>query len=293
MKGESGYLPLQQPKTGYNALGGTNYGAQQTTTFQYKPQQSPASGGRGKGSQKATGSSKLNIRVHPKSMISAQAWIKKIKDNNHIPEYYQEQIKSSGNAIYVTNPKRFKVPNNVISKPWMNDWLSAFVTPKWEITTGCLDIHVENKSSSGKKLTIIHKPDLSTGESIDQFTQYTMTKVINNIKGAEKVEEVPFEKGNTLPTGTELLSKRKLIVIANRIALKLGSKIKTFEFNDDELLEVWFHEIACHAGRNSRGVPDTHGNKAVESCSNDIQGMFPKTKTIPMVITEIVDYLNL
>ena len=37
------------------------------------------------------------------------------------------------------------------------------------------------------------------------------------------------------------------------IDLSLGGKIKMFKFEDPELLETWFHESACHAGRNSEG----------------------------------------
>ncbi len=245
---------------------------------------------KGGSSAKKRKSSDLNIKVHSKSKISAQGWLTKIRNNQNIPDYYKNQIKRKSDAIYVTNPRKFRIPNNVIQKPWRDDWLSAFVTPEWEIATGCLHIIVKKSTSSGLSITVTHNPDLSKNESISGFTKSTMTAKYTSTK------DVSVERGNTLPNGVFLASGRKLIVIANRIALKLGGgKFKIFNFNDDELVEVWFHEIACHAGRNSQRISDIHkksGIGPVDSCARDIEQMFPKTSTVPKVLSAISDYLK-
>jgi hypothetical protein len=109
---------------------------------------------------------------------------------------------------------------------------------------------------------------------------------------SRRTESVMVERGITLPDGVTLKSGQKLIVIANRIALNLGGKVKNFQFADSELLEVWFHEIACHAGRNSEGKTDTHGNKEVESSASDIEAMFPKSTTVSKVFDETQAFLK-
>jgi hypothetical protein len=231
----------------------------------------------------------MNIRVNPASKISAGAWLTKIKASNHVPEHFQDQIESKGNTIFVTNPLKFKFPNNVIPKPWRDDWLSAFVTPEWEITTGRLDIVVKKDQSSGVSITVTHHPDLATGESISDLNKYGMTGTFT------KTKDVLVERGNTLPGDVTLKSKRKLIVIANRLTLKLGNNTKNYTFNDDELVEVWFHEIACHAGRNSQNKDDFHTGKIgdeVDACARDIKDMFPKTKTVPKVENDIKVFIG-
>ena len=234
----------------------------------------------------AAAPSQFGITVHQESKISAQDWVKKINGSDDVYDFFKEQIKSKGNLIYVTNPKKFKVPTNVIPKDWLADWLSAFTVQEWEMTTGCLDISVAKADSTGPLITIVHNPDLSSGETIEGFTKYTMTVKSRDTKS------VSFERGNTLPTGVALKTRRKLIVVANRIALTLGDKIKRFNFEDSELLEVWFHEIACHAGRNTNGKPDTHGDKEVESFASDIEAMFPKSTTVSKAFVEIQSFLK-
>lgn len=234
---------------------------------------------------KAVGRQK-GITVHPKSQISAQEWIKKINASDNVPDYFKKQISSTGNVIIVTNMTRFKVPNNVISKDWLEDWLSAFLNDEWEMTTGALEITVKKGDSSGPFITIIHNPDLSGGESIDGFTKHTMTAKGRSTKALQ------VERGNTLPTGATLNSKRKLIAVVSRIDLSLEGKSKTFKFEDSELLEVWFHEIAVHAGRNSTQKSDAHGDKTVDALAQDIKEMFPESTTVPKVAVEINKFLG-
>jgi hypothetical protein len=226
------------------------------------------------------------IRIHQKSQISADEWVKKITASDEVPDYFKKQIKSSGNVIFVTSTDNFRVPTNVISKDWLSDWLSAFAFDEWEMTTGVLDITVKKGGADGPLITITHNPDLSDGESIDGFTKFTMTE-----KGSS-TKSLTVERGNTLPTGVKLNSKRKAIAVANRIHLSLEGKIKTFKFADSELLEVWFHEIAAHAGRNSTQKSDAHGDKTVDAFAKDILEMFPASTTVPQVNVEIKSFLG-
>jgi hypothetical protein len=110
---------------------------------------------------------------------------------------------------------------------------------------------------------------------------------------ARSMKDLVIEQGNTLPTGVTLSSGRKFIAIANRIALKLGNKVTMFMFDDDELLEVLFHETACHAGRNTQGLSDTHGDAVVDQCAKDINGEFnsPRT-TLPKIVNAINAFLK-
>lgn len=226
------------------------------------------------------------LAVHQKSKISAAEWVKKINKSDDVPDYFKQQIKSKDNLIYLTNPTKFKVPTNVIEKDWLSDWLAAFTVNEWEMTTGSLDISIKKDDSGGPLITLVHNPDLSTGEPIEGFTQYTMTV---KSRGAQSLS---FERGNTLPTGVTLKSGRKLIAVANRTVVSFGDKVKTFIFEESELLEVWFHEIACHAGRNTAGKPDVHGDKEVDSYEKDIKEMFPKSSTVAKVFGEIQDFLK-
>jgi hypothetical protein len=230
----------------------------------------------------------LGIAVHQESKIKASEWVKKIKGSDDVPDYFKDQINSKGDLIFVTNPKKFKVPTNVISKDWLSDWLSAFMVAEWELTTGSLDMSVKKGDSAGPFITVVHNPDLSKGETIDGFTkQVALTQ-----KG-RSTKSITIDFGITLPDGVKLNSGRKLIVVANRIALSLEDKIKMFDFDDSELLATWFHEIACHAGRNSLKKPDTHGDKEVERSASDIEAMIPNGKTVSKVLGEIQGFLNI
>lgn len=232
------------------------------------------------------------ITVHAQSQITAQEWVKKIKANEHIPRHFQDPLRAKGNKILLKNPLRFRIPKDVLDRDWTSDWLSVFISGgrkdnrEWELTTGCLDIMVKKKDKSDKRISFVHNPDLSKGESVGGFTKYTMSA------HAKSVDQLRFEKGNTLPTGVKLKSKRKLIVIANRVALRLDGKVKMFKFTDDELVGTFFHETAAHAGRNALGLPDTHDDddKTVNKHADEIDDMFSKT-TMKRVGNAIEQYL--
>ena len=224
------------------------------------------------------------VRVHAQSQIDASGWVKKIKDSGEVPDYFKTQIVSAGDVIQVMNPKKFKYPKDVIPKIWLSDWLSAFIANDWELTTGCLDIVV---TKSGKPaITVVHNPDLGSGESINGFTKHTMTAT------GDSPSAISIEKGNTLPTGVKLTSGRKLIAVANRISLNLGGKVEMLTFEDFELLEVWFHELAAHAGRFSTNLSNAHGDITVDSHARDIKDMFPKATTVQKLFEKIDTFLQ-
>jgi hypothetical protein len=124
------------------------------------------------------------------------------------------------------------------------------------------------------------EPDLSAEERIDGLTKHAMT-----VNGSN-VEWILIHTGITLPTGIELSSGRKLIVVADRVSLDLAGDVQKFGFEDSELLEFWFHETACHAGFDSRGKSTIHGARAVVSCAMDVQRMFPNSTTVQKIFEE-------
>jgi hypothetical protein len=65
-----------------------------------------------------------------------------------------------------------------------------------------------------------------------------------------------------------------------------------FKFEDRELLETWFHETACHAGRITQTKHDEHGDPEVNRAAIDIETRFPKATTVPKVFAEIQDFLK-
>jgi hypothetical protein len=230
----------------------------------------------------------LGIRINDASKISADDWVKKINSSDAVDDYFKPQIQSQDPMIFLKNPKKFLIPKNVIEKVWLKDWLSAFTVGDWEMTTGLLDISVDKGDAKGPIIKTLHTPDLSSGDSVDGFTQHTMTGNFRSISAAS------FEMGITLPDGATLASKRKkLIVITNRIALSLGGKSKkTFNIDEPELLSTWFHEIACHAGENTEGIPDIHGDAHVDLCAKEIDAMFPSSSVLSQVFLEIDNFLK-
>jgi hypothetical protein len=151
-----------------------------------------------------------------------------------------------------------------------------------------LDISVDKGDAKGPIIKSVHTPDLSSGDSIDGLTQHAMAGSFRSLATAS------IEMGITLPDGATLASRRtKLIVIASRIALSLGGKSKkNFNIDDPELVSTWFHEIACHAGENTEGIPDVHGDEHVDLCAKEIDGMFPKSPVVSQVFLEIDNFVK-
>ncbi len=229
-------------------------------------------------------SPKLGISVPKSSKISAADWVSKIKACDDVPDYFKEQIKTKDGIIFVTNPKRFAYPKNVIAKDWLDDWLSAFTVEEWEMTTGSLEISV--KRGDPKPQGELN-PDLSSGDKIDGLTKWAGLTM-----GAH--DKFAVEYGNTFTGGVTLGSGRsKLIVITNRVTLKLGDKIpKHFTVTDSELVNTWFHEIACHAGPDTAGTDSVHGNAKVDACAADINRTISKRVTTNKIFDEIDSFSN-
>jgi hypothetical protein len=239
-------------------------------------------------SAQAIAQPRFGIRINEASKISADEWVKKINSSDAVDDYFKPQIRSQDPMIFLKNPKNFLVPRNVIEKVWLKDWLAAFTVGDWEMTTGSLDISVDKGDAKGPVIKTVHTPDLSSGDSLDGFSLHTMTGKFGSTSSAL------IEMGITLPDGATLASKRaKLIVITNRITLSLGGKSpKTFDIDDPELLGTWFHEIACHAGENTEGIPDIHGDTHVELCAKDIDAMFPTSPVISKVFLEMDNFVK-
>jgi hypothetical protein len=183
--------------------------------------------------------------------------------------------------------KGFAVPKDIIHDDWFDDWPPAFNADVWEITTGCLEITV-TIDAKGTNLVGVLNPDLSKGESIDGLTK----RLALTIK-ATSTKGFSVEFGSTMPDGATLNSKRKLIVLADRVVLHLGDKIiKKMTVTDPELLNSWFHEISCHAGRNAKKKVDTHGDPDVERCAADIDRRIPGGVTTSAIGSEIDAFLK-
>jgi len=155
------------------------------------------------------------------------------------------------------------------------------------MTTGSLDVSVKKGDSAGPFTKVVHNPDISNGETVDP-----VMNLIAMTTTTRSAESISIDRGHTLALGVTLKSGRKLIVVANRIALSLGGKIKMFKFEDPELIETWFHETACHAGRITKRESDLHGDPGVNRAAIEIETMFPKATTVPKVFAEIQDYLK-
>ncbi|HTJ30849.1 MAG TPA: hypothetical protein VL346_10125 [Acidobacteriaceae bacterium] len=250
------------------------------------------------GTTATTARKKLGIHVHEKSSISAADWVTKIKACDDVPEYFQKQILSSDKdrLIYVTDAKHFKFPTDVIAKDWLNDWLSAFIKDEWELTTGILEVAVDkpkDPKSKDPKLaaaTIVGsvKPDLSDGETIEGFTAWAALG-----ERGTSTADFRVEFGSTVPDGIALASGRKTIVVTTQAKMILGGRPgKTFTVTDNELVNTWFHEIACHAGRVTAGKDSAHGNAEVESTSSDIDRMIPERQTAEKIFNEIQGFLG-
>jgi hypothetical protein len=225
------------------------------------------------------------IRIHDLSKISAQDWVDKIKaSKDNVPAFFLKPLQVTGQVISL---KGYAVPRDVIHDDWFDDWPAAFKANTWEVTTGGLEISV-TVDAQGSHIVGVLNPDLSRGEVIDGLTKFAAL----TIKGHD-TKDFRVEYGSTMPDGVTLNSGRKLIAIANRVTLRLGDKIvKNFSVTDPELLNSWFHEISCHAGRNAGNKPDVHGDKNVEDCAADIDRRIPTSATTSAIAAEIDAFLK-
>jgi hypothetical protein len=225
------------------------------------------------------------IRIHDLSKISAQDWVDKIKaSKDDVPAFFLKALQVTGQIISL---KSYAVPIDVIHDDWFDDWPAAFNSNTWEVTTGCLEISV-TVDAQGTPFMGVLNPDLSNGEAITGLTKFAAL----TIKGRDK-KDLLVQYGSTMPDGVTLKSGRKLIAIADRVTLRLGDKIvKKFTVTDPELLNYWFHEISCHAGRNDGHKVSIHGDKDVEHCAADIDRRIPTGVTTSAIATQIDGFLK-
>ena len=222
------------------------------------------------------------ITVNAKSEISGPTWLAMIRRSKHIPDYFKKQIYWKKASI-TTEVDKFRFPKDVIQKPWLTDWLTGF-KGGWELSTHHLEITAKPKvSKSGKKLgwkiiaTVV--PHLSDGEYISRWVSWKLTDKWNHKDSQDKkiITLGLTHKSDTV----SLKSRRGLLTVCTRIIFKVGKKTQRFRFTEVEQLEAFFHEIACHAGRITQGLPYEHTDLTVQSWEFDIKVMFGMTLGSP------------
>lgn len=214
--------------------------------------------------------------------------------SDDVPEPVKKHIQAKDNLIFVSGIKTFQWPHDLVTPDWFSDWLYAFKVAEWEITTGCLEISVKKGDAKGPFLVAQLKPDLSSGESIENDT--VVAGLTNESRSVEKLK---IEYGFTMTSGTKLIrmganlnSGRKLIAICTRVVLSVENTTENFDLTDSELLLTWFHEIACHAGRESEHEPSNHEDPYVEEYVKEFDAMIPTTKTYNKIFAEIKRFLK-
>jgi hypothetical protein len=262
------------------------------------------------------------IRIHEKSRISASQWVQNIRDPAlSVPSYLTNQINAKGQIVSVPKPQRFKIPKGIIQPRWLDDWWRAFAANNWEITTGesiiCVkkpDVSEKKGDAPGTKGEASRKnddkcvmghvkgplhsdvmPDLSEGESYEGYAAWAGLRV-----DGDSVDNFGIQYGDTLVEGVTLNSGRRLIVVVDRITLMLGDtpKKQQFEVGSSELVNTWFHEIACHAGPDSnenQKPQDATGDEndpAVQATKIEIDGMIPFGDTSSKIRAAIKSFLT-
>jgi hypothetical protein len=239
----------------------------------------------------------VGMRVNGESQISADAWVQKIKDCTDVPTLFNEWLQAQGQIIFVVAPKGGTAADED-ARSWLRDWRAALTVNEWEVTTALLDIAVKKTGTPGKPqrvhITTVLHPDLSGSDSIDPLTEkISLTEEYDKSKAEYDKTKFAIQKGATMPAGTSMQSGRKLIAIANRITLRLEGKAnREYVVTDDEIVNIWFHEIACHAGLQTQGKPCGHGDPHVEDTYIKIDRMIPGEKTGQQVFKDVDAFLT-
>jgi len=234
------------------------------------------------------------IRVNGESQITANLWAQKINREPKVAGSLPECIDARGQIIFLTKPADMLTPDRY-TVDWIDDWRAAMEVDQWEVTTAWMVIAVKKKGAAGTAQEVHIKtrfyPDIGSNESIDEVTQgFHLTHKYDSY------DAFSIEEGVTIPTGTTLDSGRKLIAIANRITLRLGDKIeKAYTVSDGELVNCWFHEIACHAGLITEGkdvVHYSHGDEHVDDTRNEIDLWIRAREKIDQVFHDVKEFLS-
>ncbi len=250
----------------------------------------------------------LGIRVNGKSAVDAQGWVSKIQKCDAVPPYFKKQILSTNidpkGFIYLSDPQHperlAEVRPKQIVRTWTNDWAAAFRLGEWELTTGLLEIDVDPGKSTGRIRAHL-EPDLDEGEEVDRGLDSDLTRDTKLTETVDDVSQLGEILGYTFPRAS-LNSHRKLIAVADRVELKMkGALYKSITMQPQDMVNIWFHEIACHAGLYGDGrKPDVYGHtretKGEASTADEYQDMIdddiPTTQKLQDIFKDIRTMLN-
>jgi len=227
------------------------------------------------------------ITVNAASKIAGPQWAAMISGNTELPEFITEQLSWANNSLTIA--ANFKVPKNTIERGWVPDFRAAFLKEDWEISTCHLEITARGTSSS-QQITAILVPHLSEGERLGRITPLKDTWT--------NYDDIVLTFGWTFPkfharseTGASLKSNRGLVLVAHRIVLTLGTNIQNFNISEGIMVHTLTHEVGVHAGRASQGLSDIHGDKTVESRTQEIDQEFGKSgiKALKSQIYDLIE----
>jgi hypothetical protein len=246
---------------------------------------------RGAGKTRPTAKKKVRgITVNAKSEITGEKWLRILKRSQHLPEYIQESLSWSNEVLTLAV---LRVPEKMKRREWVPDFYRAFVADEWEISTYELRVTAKKVGGSGQEMEARIDADLlEKNKNAGTIGLQTTT--------ATDYTKFQLDFGNTLPKarknarikiGVSLTSPRGLILIATRVNLTLGGKrLPTFRLQDEELAKFLVHELACHAGLASQGLPNTHYNKTVNKHAWEIEDEFGKSETTSKISKKIEEF---
>lgn len=221
---------------------------------------------------KAAPGKRRGISVNPASEITGAEWARMVKASTDLPDFIEDQLGWSNGSL--TTPEKFKVPKDTREREWLPDYLAAFAGGEWELSTCHLEVSAQGDSSN-QRITAVVVPHLSKDEQLGRATP---------LKDSwHDFKDVVITFGWTFPTfhkpsqtGALLKSLRGLVLVANRVVLTLGTAVQTLKVEEPQMVATLLHEIAVHAGRGTRHLPDLHGDETVERLTKEINEEFKK-----------------
>jgi hypothetical protein len=240
----------------------------------------------------------LGVHIHPKSQISAQDWVDKIKANKNVEDFIKDLLSVKGDAILVAHPNRLETPHDLVEKKdWLSDWGYAFYEGDWEITTSSLEISVKKGDAKGPFIVSVSRPDLESDEiksaAVTKSPAGSTQDVVLTVHGRTVQPNRPpdtfkMDLGYTLESGIVLKSGRMAILITTRITLDIEGKVTKYVIDDNDLIRTWFHELSCHAGRNHLGGwKMLHGDPTVNHYTEEFDANFGASPSIDAVFRQI------
>src|SRR5262249_17789853 len=135
-------------------------------------------------------------------------------------------------------------------------------------------------NASRQQITVVLVPDLAQGEQLGGLSQRLISTTYTDYTKVALDFGSTFEKfDRKTSTGADLNSKRALVIVANRVILKLGTTVQQGTISDATMVETLIHEIAAHAGRISQGLSNTHGDPTVERRAQEVHDEFVNSKS--------------